>query len=342
MARGRLSLIQLELHAVIPAVLLGSALSLSVAQEHAQPSVGKFRVDSNLVLIDVMESQKQGEGPPAELQRDDFRVFDNGQPVAIKTFDVGSAAHPMVLWFLVQCNMQGWETKGSGLFRGQIDHFMPGMKKLGGRDLVAVAHWCDDGAAEIDLKPTIDFDKARSALEAALTPVPDPPSHDRVGELALQNALGKIVAACRELPAGPVPVVFFLYGDYSAMPRKEADGFVDALLQTSAVVYGLKDLRSPHFGSFWFVEQGEIAHYLAVQTGGRYYAEAPDRFGTAFEAILDQLHSRYEIGFRPEVMDGKRHRLRVELSEAAKRRYGDVFLRYRLAYIPVSAKSLSK
>lgn len=326
------------LRSLIVVLTSGSALLISIAAGYAQ-SASKFQIDSNLVLIDVMASLKQGGDVFEDLHRDDFRVFDNDRPVLIKTFDVGSGARPLVLWFLVQCNMQGWEAKGSGLFRGKIDRFVPGMKKLGDRDTVAVAHWCDDGGAEIDLKPTTGTDEARRALEAALTPVPDPPSHDRIGELALQGALGKIVAESKKLPSGPVPVVIFLYGDYSAMPRKEADGFVDALLQTSAIVYGLKDSRSPHFGSFWFVEQGEIAHYIASQTGGQYFAETPERFGSAFEAILNQQHSRYELGFRPEVMDGKRHHLRVELSDEARRKYSGVLLRYRSGYLPVGPEN---
>jgi hypothetical protein len=32
------------------------------------------------------------------------------------------------------------------------------------------------------------------------------------------------------------------------MPRTEADHFIDELLATSAIAYGLKDSRSPEYG----------------------------------------------------------------------------------------------
>ncbi len=298
---------------------------------------GTFRISSNLVLVDVIASDTRSGNPIEGLKQEDFQVFDEGHAIAVDTFDAGDAARPIVLWFVVQCNMQGWEAQGSGMFHGQIDRLVPGIKKLGKRDLVAVAHWCDDGSAAIDLKPTAHADQAENAIEAALTPLPDTPSHDRIGELALQSALQKIVAASSELASGAVPVVVFLYGDYSAMPKTEADRLVNALLQTSAVVYGLKNSRSPHMGSFWLAGvQGSVADYMAGQTGGQYFAETADRYATAFETILDRLHSRYELGFKPRVLDGKRHRLRVELTEQAKRTYGEVRLRYRVAYVPTS------
>jgi hypothetical protein len=37
----------------------------------------------------------------------------------------------------------------------------------------------------------------------------------------------------------------------------------------------------------------------------------------SLDTILMQLHHRYELGFIPPASDGKRHELRVELTEAA-------------------------
>jgi hypothetical protein len=105
-------------------------------------------------------------------------------------------------------------------------------------------------------------------------------------------------------------------------------------LGTSAIVYGLKDRRSP---GIWFVpgEQKEIAHYIATQTGGQYLAVTPDTYAKGLEEILRQLHFRYELGFQPETLDGKRHKLRVELAKAARSQHKGVRLRYRPAYVPI-------
>ena len=63
-----------------------------------------------------------------------------------------------------------------------------------------------------------------------------------------------------------MPVLIFLYGDYSGMPRSEADHFIDELLETSAVAYGFKDRRSPRI---WLLgEQGAVANYIAHRDRG--------------------------------------------------------------------------
>jgi hypothetical protein len=158
-----------------------------------------------------------------------------------------------------------WEAEGSGLFAGQISLFEPALKNLEKQDTVAVDHWCDNGDSKLDMLPAGDVAQATSSLEQVLAAMPTGEfRHDRTGELALQKTLQLVVDATRSLPRETLPVVIFLYGDFSAMPRGEADGFVDKLLQTSAIVYGLADSRSPKIRSLTWMggEQGAIAGYI--------------------------------------------------------------------------------
>jgi hypothetical protein len=208
-----------------------------------------------------------------------------------------------------------------------------------GDDKVAVAHWCDNGDAQLDLRPSGSVDQAASTLEQVLAQVPDM-SHGRSGELALQKTLQLIVDATHS-DASPgdgelLPVVIFLYGDYSGMPRDEADHFINELLETSAVAFGLKDRRSPKI--FSLGEQGAVAHYIAAQTGGEYLTVTPATYASGLEEILRQLHFRYELGFKPEVLDGARHKLTVNLVGVAKKQHKNVRLRYRAAYVPAPVR----
>ena len=116
------------------------------------------------------------------------------------------------------------------------------------------------------------------------------------------------------------------------MDRSEANHFIDELLETSAIAFGVRDRRSPHI---WFLigEQKEVAHYIATETGGQYFEATPDTYSRALQEILLQLHFRYELGFKPEMLDGKRHELRVTLADAAKIQHREVRLRYRTAYV---------
>jgi hypothetical protein len=57
--------------------------------------------------------------------------------------------------------------------------------------------------------------------------------------------------------------------------------------------------------------------------------------------ILEQLHFRYELGFKPEALDGKRHKLRVTLTDAVKNRHKGVRLKHRPAYVSIAMGSES-
>jgi hypothetical protein len=270
------------------------------------------------------------------LKRDDFKILDNGRPVSIKTFDTGEAMRPIALWLVAQCNMPDWQAQGSGLFARQIDRFLPALRSLGERDSVAVAHWCDDGQSKVDLQPTTDIEQAIASLEQVLEPEPDKPSHGRSGEVALQKTLQLIVDTTRSMPSERVPVIVFLYGDYSAMPKGEANQFIGELLATSAIAFGLRDSRSPHYFSFPVSgEQGSIANYIARQTGGEYFQVTPETYAWGLREILQQLHGRYELGFVPGALDGKRHTLRIKLADHAAVPGKTVRLRYRAAYVAI-------
>jgi hypothetical protein len=316
-------------------VLALLALGLSGSRAVPQESQITFHSSSNLVLVDVIARNAKNGLPDKTLTRDDFEIFDNGRPVSIKTFDNGAqfTTRPLALWFVVQCYMSDVVTEGSGLFRGEISLFEPALKYLDSEDTVAVAHWCDDGESKLDLLPTRNFGHVPTVLEEVLERSIQADDHDRTGELALQKTLQLIVDATQSSHPEPLPVVIFLYGDHSGMPRSEANHFVDELLETSATVYGLKDRRSP---GIWFLpgEQKEVAHYIANQTGGEYLEVMPETYAKGLEDILQQLHFRYELGFVPENLDGKRHELIVKLADLVKNQHKGVRLRYRAGYVP--------
>jgi hypothetical protein len=294
-----------------------------------------FHSSSDLVLVDVIARSAKNGLPDKTLKKSDFQVFDNDQPVAIRTFDNGAqfTTRPLALWFVVQCNMQGLEAKGSGLFTGEISLFAPALKYIERQDNVAVAHWCDDGRSNLDLLPTRSVEDVPIVLEQALATGPHTKIDDRAGELALQSTLQQIVDTTRSSKPEPLPVLIFLYGDYSSMNRSEANHFIDELLETSAIAFGVRDHRSPHL-LFAPGEQRAIAHYIVTETGGQYFNASPETYSNALAEILQQLHFRYELGFKPEILDGKRHRLRVQLSDTVKNQHKGVRLRYRLAYVP--------
>lgn len=306
-----------------------------------------YRGGTSLVLVDVIAQNQKTGIPVNTLQKDDFRLFDDKREVTITTFDTGARynTRPLALWFVVICNEKNNGPKGeqaSGSFLGKETLFRPALDSLDKNDRVGVAHWCDNGEALLDLQPTQNRDAAIAALADELKPFDynTPPAGERrLGELTLQRLLRLILDDAHRRNPQPLPVILCLHSDYTGMPQPEFAAIADDLLETSGILFGIKDADVPDFmavppGASKTGHVLSALHYLATATGGQYFSVHPKLYSTALESVLLQLHFRYELGFKPPAIDGKRHKLRVEFAENAKQRYKSVVLRSRPEYIP--------
>jgi hypothetical protein len=317
---------------------------------HGQSSndqVPTFHASSSLVLLDVFTLNGKTGLPANDLRQEDFLVTDNGVPVSLVSFDSGARydTRPVALWLVPQCNMKDWSDLGSGLFLGKSTLFRPALDHLDQHDTVGVAHWCDNGEAEIDLPPAHDPDNALRSVELALrkrdfkhpvcTGLVDT-SPCRKGEHALQQTLELILENAHRTKPEPVPVIVFLHSDHDGMPVKEADHLVDDVLETSGIVFGIRSDALPEWPSFWQNgERASVLLYLSEETGGMYFRVPESLYTTTLDEILLQLHFRYELAFKPSIVDGKRHMLKVVLAGDAKNTHKATRLRYRPEYIPV-------
>ncbi len=308
------------------------------SKEVAPPSDGTpvFHASTSLVLVDVLTQDSKTGLPLNELKKDDFRLLDNGHQVSILTFDSGAhfGTRPIVLWFVMICNQKLWDEEGSGFMRNKALLLRPALDHLDKRDTVAVAHWCDNGQEAIDLAPTADRDASIAKIEEVQHR--DPTEYGtRVGELSVQRVLRLIIANARNTNPQPLPVIVFLYGDRSGLPHDEADAIVDDLLETSAFVYGINDGGFPlNHSHSDFYQEYYIAHYFSAATAGQFFSVKPALFATALDDILVQIHFRYQLGFKPPALDGKRHELTVALTDEVKTQHKSVRLVHRSEYIP--------
>jgi hypothetical protein len=320
-----------------PQTATGAAQSVDLPVFHAQ---------TQLVLVDILARDLKTGLPLKDLKRDDFRVFDDKHAVPISTFD--SAPHfnlrPIALWFVVICNEKGKGERGeiaSGWFSGKEPAFRPALDDLEKNDRAAVAHWCDNGDAHLDLEPTADHDAVIAKLTQTLQQIDYQytSADDRQGELTLQKLLRLILDQTHRSDPQPLPVLLFLHSDTTGMPRREADVLLDELLETSGFAFGIKDAAAADYPHGRFLdEQSSVLHYMAKQTGGEYYSVPPEKYAETLKSILQQLHARYELGFKPPKIDGKRHKLKVEFTGAAKDLSKSTRLRYRPEYIPAGAR----
>ena len=309
--------------------------ALSPAQQRA-PAI---HAQSSLVLVDIISQDQKTGLPIRDFQRSDFRIFADDRELPIASFDSGARydTRPVIVWLVVICNERG-KIGGSAEFVGNERWFRPAFDQLDKQDTVGVAHWCDNGESRLDLEPSKDRDAPIAALTEAIRPIrfhTDRPDSDRVGEATFRRLIRLIIQNTRRRNPEPLPVIVFLDGDYTGQPPKALNQVIDDFLETSGVVFGISDSSAPKVPTLGNGEIGGIEHYMADQTGGQYFAAPPAGYATALEMILMQLHFRYEIGFVPPALDGKRHLLKVELTGEAKKAHPGVRLRYRPEYIPV-------
>jgi len=315
-------------------------LAVCASAPMATAQAPTIRVQSSLVLVDVITQDRKSGLPVRDFKKGDFRLFDNRHEVRVATFDAGARydTRSITLWLVVICNESGLPKFGaSAEFLGQEALFRPALNHLEPHDSVGVAHWCDNGDSQLDLLPTEDRDKAIQELSEALKPIPfegGTSASDEAGEQAFRKLIRLIIRDAYRRNPKPLPVIVFLHGDHTGQPHGELNKLVDDFLETSGIVFGIRDYRSPNL-HFIIGEQAKIMHYMAKHTGGQYFSTPSSEYERTLETILMQLHFRYELGFIPPAIDGKRHELRVELTKEAKAGHKGLRLRYRPEYIPV-------
>jgi hypothetical protein len=321
-------------------VLVSFLISVSFAQQPEQPSSTQttIRVRSSMVLVDVISQDTKNGLPVRDLKKEDFRVFDNGNEVPIASFDSGAHydTRPYIVWLVVICN-EGGKIGGSAEFIGKESYFRPALDHLDKHDTVGVAHWCDNGDTRLDMLPTEDRDSPIRVLAETIKPISFHVGGDSdlVGEASYRKMLRLIIQDAHRRNPQPLPVVVFLDGDHTGQPRSELDHVADDILETSGIVFGIKDEMSPKMFGLSIGEQVQISHYMAKQTGGQYFTAPAKGYAAALDRIFMQLQFRYELGFIPPTIDGKRHKLKVELTKEAHAKYKGVRLRFRPEYIPV-------
>jgi hypothetical protein len=94
----------------------------------------------------------------------------------------------------------------------------------------------------------------------------EPSCSARYKSLAIQFAAGrecepkKVCSSWHTKSA--LPVIVFLDGDNTGQPRSELDQVVDDLLETSGIVFGIKDEKAPKVFGLLIGEQAQISHYI--------------------------------------------------------------------------------
>jgi hypothetical protein len=114
---------------------------------------------------------------------------------------------------------------------GKTQSLKPALQHLAPNDAVGVAHWCDNGSADLDMLPGPEPDAALTKIEQILSEKPMR-GINRTGELTMQRMIRLILKNTRETEPQRLPIFLFLYGDHSATHVDEASSIATDLLET--------------------------------------------------------------------------------------------------------------
>jgi len=231
------------------------------------------------------------------LTLEDFEVYDNGRPQPITFFD--NTVRPITA--IVMLDTSGSMTLALDLVKAAAEQFfirlMPG-------DQARVGDFSD----KINFHPEDRFTGDRDELLRAVKEELDFGYPTRLYD-AIDQSMDKL-----EPIAGRRAVVVFTDGDDTASKTGQGE-MLDRARASEIMIYGI-GLESDYFNGVQRVRTrpDRGLRKLAEETGGGYFElKKTDELGATFTRVAQELHSQYVLGFTPEKLDGRLHKLEVRV-----------------------------
>jgi Ca-activated chloride channel homolog len=289
---------------LLAAVLAGAAQSV------------QFRTAVDTVAVYVTVTDREGRLVP-DLTREDFRILDNGRPAEITTFS--NEIQPITV--AVMLDMSGSMRNGFLRVRESTMRFIDALLPW---DRATIGSF----GLEIAVSPLLTGDKdiLRRVVREELWPSGPTPLWNALdaGMSTLEQETGRrvVLVLTDGRDTGPLPG--HRAGRREVSRRARDDGFM-------IYAIGLE-------GSGGSFRQNPRAldnsiRDLADQTGGGSFSLPSDAdLGATFERVTEELRRQYLLGFTPVVLDGREHRLEVQLTVPGHR------ARARRSYLAVPAE----
>ena len=283
----------------------GVGARVAVGQQQPQePPV--FRAGSRVevpIYATVLDSS--GRIVP-DLQKEDFTVLDNGKPVELTTFSNA----PLPFTAVVMMDTSASMTNNLDLLNRAAEQFLI---RLHPSDRAQVGAFND----KIQLSGTFTSD--RDALILALDEL-------QFGNpTRLNDAIATSLDALEDVEGRRV-ILMFSDGDDTAS-KKNFRSVLERARDEEVMVYAI-GLESEYLQGTRMVRSrpSRDLRRIADETGGGYFElKRTAELAPTFTRVAQELRSQYLLGFAPETLDGKLHRLEVRirpgLSVRARRSY---------------------
>ena len=277
---------------IVPVVV---ALALSVALAAAQQKI-KVATNSVPVYVTVLDNDKH---LVPDLTQDDFEILDNTKPQAINVFE--NTHTPITV--AVMLDTSGSMTLAIDFVKDGAEQFL--LRLLPG-DQAQVGEFND----KIRFHPGTFIDD-RDRLVYLLKNELDFGYPTRLWD-AVDASIDRL-----EPMDGRRVVLVFTDGDDSASKTALAH-VMDHARAKDVMIYAIGLVNTYFNGERRVTSQPDRGlKHLAEDTGGSYFElKRTADLGETFTRVAEELHSQYVLGFSPETMDGKVHKLDVRVKKS--------------------------
>lgn len=286
---------------------MGRALSTAILCAAALAALGRepaaqqptFRSGTRIVPVLATVTDAQGRLVP-DLQREDFSILDNGRPQEITFFR--NDVQPFTI--VVMLDFSASMTANLDLLKAATEQFILRMLP---EDRGQV------GAFSDKIQFSGEFTSDRDDLIAALDDL-------QFGNpTRLYDAIDASIDMLEGIEGRRV-VLVFTDGDDTASRRDMGDVLEKARVK-EVMIYAI-GLESQFFNGVRMqrTRPDRGLRRLAEETGGGYFElKKTDELASTFTRVAQELHSLYTLGFTPEVLDGREHRLEVQVKRPGTR-----------------------
>jgi Ca-activated chloride channel family protein len=286
---AKLPAMQARARTALPLALVALSTAGVLAQ---QPT---FRSGTQTVPLYVTVTDAQGRLVP-DLTKEDFQVLDNTKPQELTLFD--NSVRPITA--VVMLDTSGSMTMNLEFVKQAAEQFV-------------IRLLPDDKAKVGAFNDKIEFANAaftsdRDELAASIKEL------DFGNATRLWDAVDASLEELKDVEGRRVVVVFTDGDDQGS--RVGLGRVIDRARADEAMVYaiGLESIMQPGgVGRVIRTRPDGGLKRLAEETGGGYFElKKTEELGPAFTRVAQELHSQYVLGFTPQLLDNKVHRLDVK------------------------------
>jgi Ca-activated chloride channel family protein len=275
------------------------ALVAQAGSQQQQPpsSSQKIRVSTESVPVYVTVTDTDKRIVP-DLVLDDFEVLDNGKPQVVNVFE----NRPVPITVVVMIDTSGSMTLALDLVKQAAEEFLI---RLLPEDKAKVGAFND----KIQVKPEtgLPFSNNRDQLIRSLQDL------DFGYPTRLYDAVDFGISELKNVDGRKVVLVFT---DGADTASRLGSGDVTERSRTEEVMVYSVGMENEYMNGNQRVRTSPDRglRRLSDETGGGFFMlKKKDELGPTFTRIAQELHNQYVMGFTPETLDNKVHKLEVRL-----------------------------